>query len=165
MDYFVLEQKSPGLVITHPYSTFSLALDFPSVSQSLTDAQDAKARFCYQVIPVPGQTALQSLTDNALPPTFTIVETPNIEVSLRGGLPLITSFKYVYKTQQYLLPFNIYEALDITSVPAQGPDIVFQPGWQDATKIKFIRNIIDDQSYTMYWMMISCIPIVGMSSI
>ncbi|KAJ5101579.1 hypothetical protein NUU61_003801 [Penicillium alfredii] len=158
MDYFVMEQKSSGLlVISHPYSTFSLSLDYPSLSTSLTDAQDAKARFCYQVIPVPGQTWLQELTGNARPPTFTIVKTSNIKAILSGGPPQITAFQSAYKLSQYTIPYQIYEAPDIFSVPPQGADLVpfEQSSWKDVTtktnfKTNVVPNIIDDQTYAMF---------------
>ena len=101
MDYFVLESKSTGLVITHPYSTYGLTLDYQTTSKSSTDEEDAKTRLCYQVIPVVERNLLMDLTGFGRPPAFTIAKTSNIKATLRGGLPKITAFESMYKSQQY----------------------------------------------------------------
>jgi hypothetical protein len=101
VDYFVLESVSAGLLITHPYSTYSLTVEYSKTSESSSDGEDAKTRFCYQVIPVMEKNLLIELTGFGSPPAFTIAKTPNINATLRGGPPQKTAFPRLYKALQY----------------------------------------------------------------
>lgn len=100
MEYFIVESNPGELVVTHPYSTYTLTLDYASTSKSSTDGSDSKARFCYQVS-ARGQNLLAEWTGYNLgeQPTFMIAKTPNVKATVKDGPPK-TTFR-VYNTRQY----------------------------------------------------------------
>lgn len=149
LGYFVLETKPWGLLVIHPHSTCSLALTYASITTSLENTEDAKARFCYQVIRATNQTSFEAILGGGRA-TFTIVKTPNIKVALRGGPPKFKAMESMFKPSQYFIPFQIFEAPDITSIPPQGASVSARDGWRDVSSITSLkRELIDQQSYDM----------------
>jgi hypothetical protein len=145
IDHFWLDYRSPGLVITHPYTSYTLTLDYPSRTTSLDDGADAKTRFCYQLVPPPGLTAFQVMSGYASPPSFVLIKTPNIKVTLGGGKPKFTIIPERYPA---IIPFRVYEAPDITSVPPQGTDLTSRTAaFKELTmKLPAIRDFTDTET-------------------
>jgi hypothetical protein len=162
LDYFVLEQKSSTqLVIFHPHSTYRLALDYPSSSKSATNGEDARARFCYQIIPIADQVIFLHYTHDSGPRSiFTVVKTASVKATLSGGPPKIAAFQSADKDSQRFPPFQIYDAPNLLSVSPQGRGIVVKPSWKVA-QLTVVPNIIDDHTYAMFRTALSLIPVVG----
>ena len=161
LDYFFIETKPEGIVIIHPHSTYSLTLEFPSSVQSPKDDTDAKSRYCYQVVSMQGLNGFEQLLGRGEGTKFLVVKTPNIKVTLKGGPPKITAYESMYKRSQYFVPFRIFEAPNIGSIPAQGTNLVPASNWRELTQIKLVRDFMDAYTSSMIRSAFSSFPFVG----
>ncbi|PVH68744.1 hypothetical protein DL98DRAFT_542176 [Cadophora sp. DSE1049] len=165
LDYFTVEPMATGTLIKHPHSTYSLAIEYPSMTTALYDTSNADSRFCYQVRTGLGQSFLEQMivSNFGTPAICRVVKTPSVKVTLRGGPARIRASELGYKQTQFMIPFEVYEASDIERVPPPGSDLEVQSDWKDRTSSTVVdRDFLDDDAYFAARTFVSFLPVVGL---